>query len=154
MTAGDLLRKESKEALVRAIQTAEKNTSGEIRVHLEQVCKGDPCLRAAYVFSKLGMFRTKDRNGVLIYLALKSHKFAIIGDSGINEKVGAGFWNEVKDGMAADFRSMAADFRSGDFTGGMSRAVLAVGEKLKAFFPYQKDDVNELPDDISYEDNQ
>ena len=90
MTAGDLLRKESKEALVRAIQTAEKNTSGEIRVHLEQVCKGDPCLRAAYVFSKLGMFRTKDRNGVLIYLALKSHKFAIIGDSGINEKVGAG----------------------------------------------------------------
>ena len=147
MTAGDLLRKESKEALVRAIQTAEKNTSGEIRVHLEQVCKGDPCLRAAYVFSKLGMFRTKDRNGVLIYLALKSHKFAIIGDSGINEKVGAGFWNEVKDGMAADFRS-------GDFTGGMSRAVLAVGEKLKAFFPYQKDDVNELPDDISYEDNQ
>ena len=132
MTAGDLLRKESKEALVRAIQTAEKNTSGEIRVHLEQVCKGDPCLRAAYVFSKLGMFRTKDRNGVLIYLALKSHKFAIIGDSGINEKVGAGFWNEVKDGMAADFRS-------GDFTGGMSRAVLAVGEKLKAFFPYQKD---------------
>ena len=147
MTAGDLLRKESKEALVRAIQTAEKNTSGEIRVHLEQVCKGDPCLRAAYVFSKLGMFRTKDRNGVLIYLALKSHKFAIIGDSGINEKVGSGFWNEVKDGMAADFRS-------GDFTGGMSRAVLAVGEKLKAFFPYQKDDVNELPDDISYEDNQ
>lgn len=89
MTAGDLLSKESKEALVRAIRTAEKNTSGEIRVHLEQVCKGDPCLRAAYVFSRLGMFRTKDRNGVLIYLALKSHKFAIIGDSGINEKVGA-----------------------------------------------------------------
>lgn len=147
MAAEELLRKENKAALVQAIEAAEKNTSGEIRIHLEQVCNGDPYLRAAYVFSKLGMFRTKDRNGVLIYLALKSHKFAIIGDSGINERVGAGFWDEVKDGMAADFRS-------GDFTGGMSKAVLAVGEKLKVYFPYQKDDVNELPDEISYVDNQ
>lgn len=147
MAAEELLRKENKAALVQAIEAAEKNTSGEIRIHLEQVCSGDPYLRAAYVFSKLGMFRTKDRNGVLIYLALKSHKFAIIGDSGINERVGAGFWDEVKDGMAADFRS-------GDFTGGMSKAVLAVGEKLKVYFPYQKDDVNELPDEISYVDNQ
>lgn len=129
------------------LETAEKNTSGEIRIHLEQVCKGDPYMRAAYVFSKLGMFNTKERNGVLIYMALKSHKFAIIGDSGINERVGAGFWNEVKDGMAADFRS-------GDFTGGMSRAVISVGEKLQAYFPYRKDDVNELSDEISYVDNQ
>ena len=94
MTAADLLRKENKARLVRAIGTAEKNTSGEIRVHLEQVCKGDPYLRAAYVFSRLGMFDTKDRNGVLIYLAMKSHKFAIVGDSGINARVGAGFWND------------------------------------------------------------
>ena len=106
MTAADLLRKENKARLVKAIGTAEKNTSGEIRVHLEQVCKGDPYLRAAYVFSRLGMFNTKDRNGVLIYMAMKSHKFAIVGDSGINARV------------------------------------------------YQKDDVNELPDEISYEDNQ
>lgn len=117
--------------MVRAIETAEKNTSGEIRIHLEQVCKGDPYMRAAYVFSKLGMFNTKERNGVLIYMALKSHKFAIIGDSGINERVGAGFWNEVKDGMAADFRS-------GDFTGGMSRAVISVGEKLQGILSLQK----------------
>lgn len=147
MTAEDLLKKENKDAMVRAIETAEKNTSGEIRIHLEQVCKGDPYMRAAYVFSKLGMFNTKERNGVLIYMAIKSHKFAIIGDSGINERVGAGFWDGVKDGMAADFRS-------GDFTGGMSRAVIAVGEKLKAYFPYMKDDVNELSDEISYVDNQ
>ncbi len=147
MTAEDLLKKESKDAIVEAIASAEKNTSGEIRVHLEQVCKGDPYMRAAYVFSKLGMFRTKDRNGVLIYLALKSHKFAIVGDSGINAKVGAGFWNDVKDGMAEAFRS-------GDFTGGMARAVQEVGRKLKSYFPYQKDDVNELPDEISYVDNQ
>ncbi len=146
MTADDLLRKESKELLVSAIKSAEKNTSGEIRVHLEQVCKGDPYMRAAYVFSKLGMFRTADRNGVLIYLALKSRKFAIVGDSGINARVGAGFWNDVKDGMEADFQA-------GNFTGGMTKAVLAVGEKLKAFFPYRKDDVNELSDDISYDDN-
>ena len=147
MTAEDLLKKENKDRLVRAIETAEKNTSGEIRVHLEQVCKGDPYLRAAYVFSRLGMFKTKDRNGVLVYLAMKSHKFAIVGDSGINAKVGAGFWNDVKD-------SMTTSFRSGDFTGGMENAILAVGNKLKAYFPYQKDDVNELSDEISYEDNQ
>ena len=147
MTAADLLRKENKDRLVKAIGTAERNTSGEIRVHLEQVCKGDPYLRAAYVFSRLGMFNTKDRNGVLIYLAMKSHKFAIVGDSGINARVGAGFWNDVKD-------AMATDFRAGNFTVGMEKAIVAVGEKLKAFFPYQKDDVNELPDDISYEDNQ
>lgn len=147
MTAEDLLKSENKAAMVRAIEAAEKNTSGEIRIHLEQVCKGDPYMRAAYVFSKLGMFNTKERNGVLIYMALKSHKFAIIGDSGINERVGAGFWNEVKDGMAADFRS-------GDFTAGMSRAVMAVGEKLKAYFPYREGDVNELSDEISYVDNQ
>lgn len=147
MTAEDLLKKENKDRLVRAIETAEKNTSGEIRVHLEQVCKGDPYLRAAYVFSRLGMFKTKDRNGVLVYLAMKSHKFAIVGDSGINAKVGAGFWNDVKD-------SMTTSFRSGDFTGGMENAILAVGDKLKAYFPYQKDDVNELSDEISYEDNQ
>ena len=102
MTAADLLRKENKARLVKAIGTAEKNTSGEIRVHLEQVCKGDPYLRAAYVFSRLGMFNTKDRNGVLIYMAMKSHKFAIVGDSGINARVGAGFWNDVKDAMATD----------------------------------------------------
>ena len=100
MTAADLLRKENKARLVKAIGAAEKNTSGEIRVHLEHVCKGDPYLRAAYVFSRLGMFDTKDRNGVLIYLAMKSHKFAIVGDSGINARVGAGFWNDVKDAMA------------------------------------------------------
>lgn len=140
------MSQESRDRIVRAIGVAEKNTSGEIRVHLEQVCKGDPYMRAAYVFSKLGMFKTRDRNGVLIYLAIKSHKFAIVGDSGINARVGAGFWNDVRN-------AMTADFRSGDFVGGMERAVLAAGDKLKVFFPYRSDDVNELSDDISYEDN-
>lgn len=143
MTAADLLRKENSARLVKAIETAEKNTSGEIRVHIESQCKSDPYLRAAYLFGKLDMFKTKDRNAILLYLAVNSRKFAIVGDSGINAKVGAEYWNEVKD-------QMLSDFRSGDFLGGMEKAILSVGDKLKVFFPYQKDDVDELSNEISY----
>ncbi len=142
MKASELLSKEHKARIVQAIQQAETNTSGEIRVHLESLCNGDPCERAVYVFSHLKMHQTKDHNGVLIYLATKSRKFAIIGDSGINEKVGADFWNDTKD-------MMAEHFRKGEFAEGLSEAVLSVGEKLKAYFPYQSDDVNELSDEIS-----
>ncbi len=145
MKASELLTKEHKKKIVDSIQQAETNTSGEIRVHLESLCNGDPCERAVYVFSHLKMQQTKDRNGVLIYLAVKSRKFAIIGDVGINEKVGTDYWNDTKD-------MMADHFRKGEFAEGLAEAVLSVGEKLKAYFPYQRDDVNELSDEISIGD--
>ncbi|HIT49126.1 MAG TPA: TPM domain-containing protein [Candidatus Coprenecus stercoripullorum] len=137
------LSKKEREGIVDAIRSAEMDTSGEIRVHIEPECKGDPYLKAAYVFSRLKMFDTQRRNAVLIYLAYKSHKFAIIGDSGINELVGEGFWNDVRD-------AMSADFASGRFSDGLVSAILSVGRKLKDYFPYQKDDVNEQSDEISF----
>ncbi|MBP9995276.1 MAG: TPM domain-containing protein [bacterium] len=134
---------EQQDTIVNAIKAAELNTSGEIRVHVENHCKGDVLDRSVMVFNMLKMKETAARNGVLIYLAVADRKFAIIGDEGINVLVEHDFWNDVKD-------EMSRHFREGDFTGGVVNGILRVGEKLKAFFPYQSDDVNELPDDISF----
>lgn len=135
--------KDQQASIVRAIEAAELNTSGEIRVHVEPHCKGDACERAVYVFNKLGMYRTEQRNGVLVYLAYESHKFAIIGDKGINDSVPSDFWESVKS-------VMAGHFAKGDFVGGIVSGVTAAGDKLKHFFPYSQDDVNEQPDEISF----
>ena len=126
-----------------AVRMAEKNTSGEIRVHLESKCPGDVLDRSAYLFGKLGMHKTELRNGVLFYLAIVNKKFAVIGDAGINSKVPANFWDGIKE-------DMKAKFQEGDFVNGFSEGILRCGEQLKAHFPYQKDDVNELPDEISF----
>ena len=134
---------EQQQQIVDAIKTAELNTSGEIRVHVENHCKGDIMDRSVMVFNMLKMNKTANRNGVLIYLAVEDKKFSIIGDEGINRLVEHDFWNDVKD-------EMARCFREGDFTGGVANGILRVGEKLKVFFPYQSDNVNELPDDISF----
>ncbi|WP_018336466.1 TPM domain-containing protein [Butyricimonas synergistica] len=135
--------KEQKEAMVAAIQQAEKDTSGEIRVHIENRSKIKVLDRAADVFAELKMHKTALRNGVLIYVALLDHQLAILGDAGINSKVPAGFWDSIK-------TNMIEKFKQGLITEGICEAVLAAGEQLKAYFPYQDDDVNELPDDISF----
>lgn len=143
MNAKSFFSTEQQRQIVETIKTAELNTSGEIRVHVENHCKGDILDRSVMVFNTLKMDKTAARNGVLIYLAVTDKKFAIIGDEGINVLVEHDFWNDVKD-------EMSRHFREGDFTGGVVNGILRVGEKLKAFFPYQSDDVNELPDDISF----
>ena len=142
MGPANFLKKEEKEKIIQAIKDAENQTSGEIRLHLESVCKGDALERAVRMFEKLKMHETHLRNGTLIYLAIKDHKFAIFGDEGINEIVPENFWQGVKE-------EMRGFFIKGDFSGGLTRGIFLVGEKLKAHFPYQDDDVNELPDDIS-----
>lgn len=134
---------EQKEAMVNAIREAEKNTSGEIRIHIENRCKKEVLDRASEVFAELKMHKTAMRNGVLVYIALEDKKLAILGDAGINTKVPSDFWNGIKN-------QMVEKFRAGQVTEGISEAVLKVGESLKAYFPYQKDDTNELPDDISF----
>ncbi len=135
---------EQKSAIVKAIQEAEKNTSGEIRVHIEDRCfKKDVLDCATKAFRKLRMHQTAARNGVLFYLSLRSRRFAIIGDEGIDKCVPEDFWNEVKD-------VLAAHFAKGEFTEGLVAGIRLAGEKLQEFFPYQTDDVNELPDDISF----
>ncbi len=143
MDPAKFLSKEEQQQIVQAIQEAEKETSGEIRLHIEAKCKGDPLDRAKEVFAKLKMHQTALRNGVIVYLAVQDRKFAIWGDKGINEKVGDNFWQDVKD-------TMAEHFRKNQFAQGLIEGITMIGEKLKAFFPYQKDDVNELPDDISF----
>ncbi len=139
----DFFTKEQREAIVSAIKQAELNTSGEIRVHLEGECKIDVLDRATYWFEKLNMHKTELRNGVLFYLAYRHKKFAILGDVGINTKVESNFWDAIK----AD---MEHHFRAGDFTDGLISGILACGEQLKINFPYQSDDINELPDEISF----
>jgi uncharacterized membrane protein len=141
--AKDLFQIEEKDRIVAAIQKAETDTSGEIRVHIESNCSEDVLDRAAYYFKTLKMHETALRNGVLFYLAVKDRKFAIIGDVGINAKVPVGFWDEIK-------AVMTTFFKNGDYAGGLEKGLLMAGEQLKTHFPYRGDDVNELSDEISF----
>lgn len=137
------LSKHEKNIVVKAIEEAEKNTSGEIRVHLEMFSKADIIECAKKIFEKLWMTKTASRNGVLILVSIKNKKFAILGDKGINEKVPEDFWHDVSS-------VMEKHFKENHFAEGLSNGIKMVGEKLKEYFPYTKDDVNELPNDISF----
>ena len=134
---------QNKLQITNAIRVAETNTSGEIRVHIENHCKGDVLDRAAYIFEKLEMQKTELRNGVLFYLAVKDHKFAILGDAGINQKVADDFWESTKE-------VVLAKLKEGLYAEGLSDGIIRAGEELKANFPYQADDMNELSDEISF----
>jgi uncharacterized membrane protein len=138
------LTKEQEQTVIQAIKDAEMATSGEIRVHIEAKCKADDALtRAKEVFAELKMHETELRNGTIIYVATKDHKIAIWGDEGIHSKVGQDFWDQ-------ELELITRYFMADDYETGLKEAVLKIGEKLKEYFPYQTDDVNELPDDISY----
>jgi len=128
--------------IVNAILLAEKNTSGEVRVHMEQHTDEDHFEHAQKVFYQINMHKTLLRNGVLIYIAIKDHKFTILGDEGINNVVAEDFWNTTKD-------KMQRLFREGNFKEAIIVGVTEIGEQLKEFFPYQSDDVDELPNEIS-----
>jgi uncharacterized membrane protein len=138
----EFLTAEEEQEIVAAIGKAEKNTSGEIRVHIEKETSIAAIDRAVEVFQQLNMENTQERNGVIIYVAVKSHKFAIYGDKGINEKVSDDFWNCTKD-------AMANHFKEGNFKQGLIDGILHAGEQLKKYFPYQDDDTDELTNEIS-----
>jgi uncharacterized membrane protein len=142
--ASSFFTTEEQAKILSSVKEAEKETSGEIRVHIETSCSGDVLDRAAWIFGKLGMNKTALRNGVLFYLAVTDRKFAIIGDAGINAKVPGDFWDKAKE-------MMLENFKAGKFTEGLSKGILMAGEQLKTHFPHQADDVNELPDDISFD---
>jgi len=141
--ASKIFTTDQKQEIVSAIKEAELNTSGEIRVHIENHCKADVLDRAAAVFASLDMYKTKLRNGVLFYLSVKDHKFAILGDGGINTVVPDDFWDRIKE-------MMQNKFSEGEFTSGLSSGIKMAGEQLKAHFPYSSDDTNELSDEISF----
>ena len=128
------------------IRRAEERTSGEIRVHLDCCAQKSALEKAKQVFAKLGMAKTRHRNGVLIYLATDHKKFAILGDEGIHRVVPDDYWETVKN-------TMQERFREGKMCEGICLGVREIGEKLKAYFPFEKGDINELPDQIS-EDKQ
>ena len=143
MSARLFFTKEEQQNIVAAIKEAELNTSGEIRVHIENHCKEEALERAAELFYDLKMNHTAARNGILFYLAVKDRKFAIIGDEGINKEVEHDFWNDIKD-------EMISNFKENKFAEGLIAGILKCGDKLKKHFPYQNDDVNELSDEISF----
>ena len=144
MKASTFFTSEQQAAIVRAIGEAEHATSGEIRVHIETSCKADVLDEAAWLFRKVGMQKTADRNGVLIYLAVKERKFAIIGDTGINSVVPLGFWDEIRD-------HMKQRFSENRFTEGLTEGIIIAGQQLKEHFPHTRDDVNEIADTISFD---
>jgi uncharacterized membrane protein len=132
-------------AIEDAIRKAEAGTSGEIRVHVGRLSWGMPVLWAWLQFRKLKMHRTAGRTGILIYFTVEDRRFAIYGDRKISSTVGRGFWNDAA-------IEMERHFRLGDFARGIGAGVELVGEKLSTFFPRQPDDVNELPDVMTFDD--
>lgn len=138
----DFLTKKEEEEIVEAIRTAEKNTSGEIRVHIEKSANGDSFNRALEVFHYLKMDNTKAQNGVLIYVAVEDKHFVIYGDKGINDAVPKNFWDSTKD-------VIQSHFKSGNFKQGLVEGILKAGLELEKHFPWEHGDVNELPNQIS-----
>lgn len=145
MSPAKYFTQEQKDAMVSAIQQAEKDTSGEIRIHFENHTKKEILDRAAQVFAELKMHKTALRNGVLIYIVLEDKKLAILGDAGLNAKVPANFWDGIKN-------RMVEKFKTGQVCEGICDAVREAGVQLKTYFPCQEDDVNELTDDLSFKD--
>ncbi len=131
--------------IVEAIKSAEKNTSGEVRVFVESKCKWvDAIDRAAELFFQLKMENTDQRNAVLVYIAIKDRQLAVFGDEGIHQKLGNEYWNRVAG-------EMLSHFDKNDFSNGISNCVIQIGEALHTHFPYDgKTDKNELPDDILF----
>ncbi len=144
--AEDKFTDSEKGAIIQAIKEAETNTSGEIRVHLENHCKDEVLNRATEIFEVLKLHKTALRNGVLFYMAIKDHKFAILGDAGINEKVPTDFWDNIKE-------HMTSRFKEGKVTEGLVEGINMAGLQLKQHFPIADDDKNELSDDISFGKN-
>jgi uncharacterized membrane protein len=143
MDVKDFFSDEQKHQVKDAIERMEHKTSGEIRLHVEGECKGDPYERALYVFHKLHMHKTKHRNAVLFYLAVNHNKFAIVGDEGIHKCVPENFWVAVKD-------HVIAQFKQNKFTEGICEGIDMTGEMLAKYFPHNVKDKNQLSDEISY----
>lgn len=138
------LSKKQEKKIVRAIRKAELNSSGEIRVHISREASKKPLDKAVEVFHQLEMMNTKDRNGVLFHISLKDQSFTIVGDEGIDHCVPEDFWDEIRN-------EVVKNFTKEKYVKGLVRGIRMTGKALKKYFPHQKDDVNELPDEISWD---
>ena len=144
MRARDFLKELHQEKIVAAIRKAEKRTTGEIRVFISRHEPSDPIAAAQVQFTRMNMDKTTDRNGVLIYVAPRVRKFAIIGDSGVHERCGQEFWEKV----AAE---MTNHFKKSDFTEGILHGIHKAGELLAEHFPAKGDHPNQLSDDVEHD---
>jgi uncharacterized membrane protein len=142
-TARDFFSKEETEQIIAAIASAEKRTSGEIRLHVEDECKVPVLKRAEQIFEKHGMHKTAEHNGVLFYLAVKTKDFAVAGDSGIHAKVTQAFWNDIN-------ALVLSHFKEQKFAEGLCRGIELCGDQLQKYFPVKDGDKNELSDEISF----
>lgn len=138
-----LLSEKDEASVLTAIRTAEAQTSGEIRVHVERRCAGNAMAAAERWFHRLGMDATRERNGILFYVAVDDRVFAIVGGAGIHAKVGDPFWEALRD-------AMGDAFAKGEPAAGLTRAIGEAASRLAEHFPRGTDDRNELPDEISY----
>lgn len=144
-SAIDFFNEAEKDAIVAAIRNVEMQTSGEIRVHIDDRCDKDAFDRAVNIFQHLNMDKTPFRNGVLIYVAVKDRKFSVIGDEALHHKVGNDYWKEIS-------HQLHTDFASGNYGDGIIKAVNTIGATLAKYFPTVDElDRNVLPDDISFE---
>jgi uncharacterized membrane protein len=142
-TARHFFTAEEQKLLVDAIGKAEQHTSGEIRLHLENFCWGDEVKAARKVFTRIGMHKTAEQNGVLFYIATLSHKIAIIGDEGIHRKLGAEYWKTLADNLIEQFKANKK-------AEALAACIIDCGEQLGKFFPLKEDDKNELSNEISF----
>lgn len=139
----EIFNDDARKRLTDAIADGESHTSGQIRLHVESRCKEDVLDHAAFIFEKLEMHKTEERNGVLFYFSLLDHKFAILGDAGINHKVPEGFWDCIRD-------EMLEYFRNGDYITGLEQGIKLAGKELAQDFPRRENNNNELTDEISF----
>jgi uncharacterized membrane protein len=142
MKVENFFTEKEKKQIMAAIADAEKNTSGEIRVHLEKMCAEDVFTHAVNVFGKLEMHKTELKNAVLFYLAVQDKKFAIVADKGINDVVPSDFWDKIK-------QELQTHFKQNNFSSSLCKAIEDTGKQLSTFFPLQSNDTNELSNDIS-----
>ncbi len=143
MKLDDFLTPDEQQRIVAAIAEAERKTSGEIRVHITPRCEGDPLEQAREVFAQLEMYKTRQRNGILLFLAFESRKFAIVGDEGIDRVVPDDYWDSERD-------TLVGFLKRGEAARGIEGVINSFGEKLKAHFPIEADDTDELSNEISY----
>lgn len=143
MHAADYFTEEQQQLIKNAVERAEKKTSGEIRICIDSKISGDAFDRAVFWFEKLNMQQTAQRNGVLIFISIEDRKFSVIGDYGIHEKVSQQFWEKLVE-------EMTAFFKKNDLTGGLIHAVEHCGNALATYFPANKEDKNELGDEMTF----
>lgn len=142
-TARNFFTEQEQDLIVNSIALAELKTSGEIRLHIENICFGSEIKRAEKVFTHLKMHKTKERNGVLIYMAVLNKKIAVVGDQGIHQKLGNEFWQKVVDDLIKKFKASSKAIA-------LSECIGECGNQLGKFFPRKEDDTNELTDTISF----